>query len=78
MVEIVRENVFVMSPCVILQTDVEKASGLYELNITYKLILNIFLIQHKAIGIGHKLKNLDPPLPIQVIYTLKYKKYTQI
>ena len=26
--------------------------------------LNIFLLQHKATGIGHKFKNLDPPLPI--------------
>ena len=25
--------------------------------------LNIFLLQHKAIGIGHKFKNLDCPLP---------------
>ena len=25
--------------------------------------LNIFLLQHKAIGIGHKFNNLDRPLP---------------
>ena len=31
--------------------------------------LNIFLLQHKAIGIGHKFNNLDRPLPIQIIYT---------
>ena len=28
--------------------------------------LNIFLLQHKGSGIGHKFKNLDRPLPIQV------------
>ena len=31
---------------------------------------NIFLLHHtKAIGIGHKFKNIDRPLPIQIIYT---------
>ena len=67
MVDCVGRNALVVSPCVILQTDVEKASGLYKFKITYELILNIFSLQHKAIGIGHKFKNLD--CPIQVICT---------
>ena len=31
--------------------------------------LDIFLLQHKEIGIGHRFNNLDRPLPIQIIYT---------
>ena len=31
--------------------------------------LDIFFLQHKEIGIGHRFNNLDRPLPIQIIYT---------
>ena len=33
------------------------------MRLSIKIDLNIFLLQHKAIGIGHKFHNLDRPLP---------------
>ena len=35
--------------------------------------LNIFLLQHKAIGIGHKFNNLDRPLPL--FWLISFKEY---
>ena len=38
----------------------------------YSYDLNIFLLQHKAIGIGHKFNNLDRPLPKIMIQSLPF------
>ena len=47
-----------------LEIDLSHArANLSHTDVAQRFDLNIFLLQHKAIGIGHKFNNLDRPLP---------------